>query len=61
MDLSKISDELDEGMKIQKHSVSFLNFIVQNMLDYAQIREGKFRKNISRFNLKQCIKGVMDM
>lgn len=28
-----------------------LNFLVQDILDFAQIKEGKFRKNIEVFNL----------
>lgn len=32
-----------------------MQFIVQDLLDYAQIKAGKFRKNISTFNIKESI------
>jgi hypothetical protein len=28
-----------------------LTFIVQDLLDFAQIKSGKFRKNIEEFNI----------
>ena len=31
------------------------------MLDYSQIKSGKFRKNITRFDIREAIKQVMDM
>ena len=34
-------------------------FIVQDLLDYAQIRSGKFRKNYVEFNLRDAIDKVM--
>ena len=49
--LRGIMKELSKGMKVQDDSVSLLNFLVQNMLDYAQIRAGKLRKNIERFSI----------
>ena len=34
---------------------------VQDLLDYAQINAKKFRKNISKFNVKDLIENVMKM
>lgn len=48
-------------MKIQDDSVSLLKFLVQNMLDYAQIRAGKLRKNITRFSIKDSIEKVINI
>ena len=48
-------------MEIQESSTSLLIFIVQNMLDYAKIRVGKFRKNISLFSPVKTIKNVIAM
>jgi signal transduction histidine kinase len=31
------------------------------MLDYAQIRSGKFRKNFSRFNIRKAVQKVLDI
>jgi signal transduction histidine kinase len=35
--------------------------MIQDLLDYAQIKAGKFRKIISRFNIRETINRVMDM
>ena len=34
---------------------------VQDLLDYAQINADKFRKNITRFNIVEFIKNVIEM
>ena len=34
-------------------------FMVQDLLDYAQIKAGKFRKQILRFNIRNSIERVM--
>ena len=34
-------------------------FLVQDLLDYAQIKAGKFRKNISKFDVRKTIESVM--
>lgn len=31
------------------------------MLDLAQIKSGKFRKNIKEFDVRDCVKKVMDI
>ena len=36
-----------------------MTFIVQDLLDYAQIKAGKFRKNISVFDIRESIEKVM--
>ena len=36
-----------------------MTFIVQDLLDYAQIKAGKFRKNITSFNIRESIEKVM--
>ena len=48
-------------MEIQESSTSLLIFIVQNMLDYAQIRVGKFRKNPTLFSPVKTIRNVIAM
>ena len=39
-------DKLDKGKSIQSSSASLMEYLVQDLLDYAQIKAGKFRKNI---------------
>jgi signal transduction histidine kinase len=38
-----------------------MRFMIQDMLDLAQIKSGKFRKNISEFNIKKSVQKVMDI
>lgn len=59
--MNKILRFLDEKMEIQESSTSLLIFIVQNMLDYAQIRVGKFRKNPTLFSPVKTIRNVIAM
>ena len=36
-----------------------MSFIVQDLLDFAQIKAGKFRKNIDSFNIIDSVEKVM--
>lgn len=36
-----------------------MEFLVQDLLDYAQMNAGKFRKNIKKFNIKDAIEQVV--
>jgi len=36
-----------------------MKFLVQDFLDYAQIKSGKFRKNLKEFNIRDTIEKVM--
>ena len=38
-----------------------MEYLVQDLLDYAQIKAGKFRKNIKQFNIKDAIQQVIDI
>jgi len=38
-----------------------MTFMVQDLLDYAQIKAGKFRKNIKPFNIREAIQEVMSI
>lgn len=59
MKIKEIVVELKEGQKVQKASSTMMSFLVQDLLDYAQIKAGKFRKNISQFDIKMMIEEVM--
>lgn len=54
-----IIKKLNEGLKVQESSSFCLQFMVQDMLDFAQIKQGKFRINIEYFDIIQAIKDVM--
>ena len=36
-----------------------MEHLIQDLLDYALIKAGKFRRNLTRFNIKDSIKDVM--
>ena len=38
-----ILEQLNEGKEIQQNAAYVMNFMVQDLLDYAQIKAGKFR------------------
>jgi len=52
-------EKLNDGMKVQESSSNLMSFLVQDMLDYSQIKAGKFRKQISAFNIRETIEKVM--
>ena len=38
-----------------------MQFLIQDLLDFAQIKAGKFRKNVKVFNIRNAIKDVMSI
>ena len=48
-------------MKIQESSAHIMAFMIQDMLDYGQIKAGKFRKNIESFNIRESVEEVMSI
>ena len=36
-------------------------YLVQDLLDFAQINSGKFRKNITSFDIREAIEEVMSI
>mgnify|MGYP000913038103 FL=1 len=55
----EIIDQLDESRKSQEASAKIMTFLVQDLLDYAQLKSGKFRKNISKFNIMKTVQKVI--
>jgi signal transduction histidine kinase len=55
----KILLELNDGLDIQESSSNLMSSMIQDLLDYSQIRAGKFRKNISSFNIRDTVNQVM--
>jgi signal transduction histidine kinase len=54
-------DELDSGVDIQQASAEMMASMIQDLLDYAQIKVGKFRKNITLFNIRESIQKVVSI
>ena len=53
--LKTVSKAYDETLMVQNSSQKMLSFLVNDILDFAQLRSGKFRKDISFFNIKEAI------
>ena len=52
---------LQNEQAIQDSSASLMKYLIQDLLDYSQIKNKKFRKNMKNFNLKQTIKEIMSI
>jgi len=50
-----------EFLSIIKTSSMFLLFLVNDLLDFFQIKNGKFRKNEEVANIKSSLISVLDM
>ena len=57
--LKEIMLKLRKGQKRQHSSTKLMQNLVQDLLDYAQIKAGKFRKNTKIFNIKSTVQDVM--
>ena len=53
--------KLNKGKMVQSSSANLMEFLVQDLLDFAQIKAGKFRKNIKKFNIKEAIESVLNI
>jgi len=40
-------------------STKLLNYLVNDILDFAQIKSGKFRKDCTNFDLKEAIEEIL--
>ena len=54
-------EELDKGLVIQESSSELMGSLIKDLLDYAQIKAGKFRKNIIKFNIRDSVEKVMSI
>ena len=50
-----------QSTAIQNSAVKILNILVNDMLDYAQLSSGKFRKNYTRINLVDSISEIIEV
>ena len=54
--LETVIDQLDLGLVIQDSSSKFMKSLVGDLLDFAQLQKGKFRKDEHMFNIRKCLK-----
>ena len=60
-EIDEIKQEFQESIDILLTSTSLLNFVVHDMLAYAQINGGKFRQVITKFDIRQAVQEVMSI
>ena len=59
--LIMLSCDLQECNEIQTTSCKLLNFFVKDLLSLSQINEGKFRKDLSNFDIRVAINEIMSI
>ena len=59
--IDDILEELETGCSIQQSCSELMNSMIQDLLDYAQIKAEKFRKNLSVFNIREAIEKVVSI
>ena len=63
IDLSSVIDNVLQDLKASRYvtesSAEIMTFMVQDYLDFAQIKAGKFRKNITKFNICKQVKKII--
>ena len=57
--LKRLQSEQLESIHIQMSSSKILNFLVNDILDFSQLRSGKFRKDISNFNIQDAVEEII--
>ena len=60
-DASVILKELFYNLEIQQSSSDLIKYIVQDLLDYAQINSNSFRKNFQQFNIRKAVQEVIQI
>jgi signal transduction histidine kinase len=52
---------IEASAKIQESSSNMMSFLVDDLLDFAQLNAGKFRKVIKSFDLAETINEVVNI
>lgn len=61
MTLKRLWQRQVQSTGIQNSAVKILNILVNDMLDYAQLSSGKFRKAYSRLNLVESVSEIVEV
>ena len=59
--LGQLREQSLQSIRIQSSSTKILNFLVNDMLDFAQLRNGKLRKDISQFDISEAIQEIVNL
>lgn len=54
-----ILEEMNKSVKVMTSSSSLLLMNVEDILGYAQLKAGKFVKNIQTFNIKRAVEDIV--
>ena len=54
--LNTIMTKLQKGQKYLGASAKIMENLIHDLLDYSQIKAGKFRKNLKYFDIKETVK-----
>lgn len=57
--MKNIFKRYSQSVNIQMSSEKILSFLVNDILDYAQISAGKFRKFFHKFNLNESVDEIL--
>jgi signal transduction histidine kinase len=57
--IMSLFSQLEESNQIAESSAEFMVCMVQDFLDYAQLKQNKFRRNITRFNIRDLVHRVL--
>ena len=55
------NEEAQKFLQIIKNSSKFMCFLVNDLLDFFQIRNGKFRKNMEWVDVDKCVREIVDL
>ena len=56
--LACLQNQLHESNRIHFCSTKFLGFEINDMLDFSQLKQGKFRKMITQFDVRKAINEI---
>jgi signal transduction histidine kinase len=59
--LTKLHREHQESINIIMSSSKILNFLVNDILDFSQLRNGIFRKDSFNFNIKDSLEEIVQI
>ena len=59
--LAEIYEEVTKSITIMNSSSNLLLLNVEDILGYAQLKAGKFVKNVSKFNIKRAIDEIVSI
>ena len=52
---------IQQSNNIQDSSTNMMGFLVDDLLDFAQINAGKFRKVVTNFDIKEAVNEVVSI